>query len=68
MNRYLADRFEEIADALPSASPETLLDIKFEMERLLSDIEDRLEAHRSADESLALASATIHPMNGVRGT
>ena len=46
MNRYFADRFEEIRDARPSASGATLRDLKDELEQLVGEIDERLAERR----------------------
>jgi hypothetical protein len=65
MNTYFAERFQDIADALPSASDDTLVDIQCEMERLLDEIRGRMKDNSNGSKPVAVAPAKVHSISTV---
>lgn len=65
MNHYFAERFQDIADALPSASDDTLVDIQCEMERLLDEIRGRLKDKPNGSKPVAVAAAKVHSLGNM---
>jgi hypothetical protein len=63
MNSYLADRIQDISDALPSASKESLEDIETSLDELLVEVRRRLDMQRADAKTVRLGHAELRSVS-----
>ena len=67
MNRFLGDRFQDINDAIVSASPECLLEIEQELSASLVQVRARLATPKSPNPARSVVTHLSDRAEGVTG-